>query len=77
MKEISASRFKAQCLSLMDDVAASGDEIVITKKGKPVAKLGPYRSPGKKGVYGLFKGEVRIVGDILAPLDVEWEAMKE
>ena len=44
---ITASEFKAKCLKLMDEVAQSGEEIVITKNGKPVAKLTAYRERPK------------------------------
>ena len=42
-RTMKASEFKAKCLKLMDEVAESGEEIIITKNGKPVAKLAPYR----------------------------------
>ena len=42
-RTITANEFKAKCLKLMDEVAESGEEIVITKNGKPVAKLSPYK----------------------------------
>lgn len=42
-KTIKASEFKAKCLKLMDEVAESGEEIVITKNGRPVSRLTPYR----------------------------------
>lgn len=77
MREISASKFKAECLRLMDEIAASGEEIVITKKGKPVVRMGPIRPAGRKSLYGLFAGEMEIIGDIISPIDVEWNAMKE
>ena len=46
-RTIKASEFKAKCLKLMDEVAENGDEIVITKNGKPVAKLTAYRERPK------------------------------
>ena len=46
-KTIKASEFKAKCLQLMDEVAATGEEIVITKNGRPVSKLMPYREKPK------------------------------
>jgi prevent-host-death family protein len=45
MREIPAGRFKAQCLALLDDVATSGEPIVVTKRGKPVARLVPIEDP--------------------------------
>ena len=72
---IKASEFKAKCLKLMDAIAETGDELVITKNGTPVAKLVPYVKP--KSLYGMFKNDMRIVGDIMEPLDVEWDALKD
>ena len=43
-RTIKASEFKAKCLKLMDEVAESGEEIIITKNGKPVAKLTAYKT---------------------------------
>ena len=73
-RTIKASEFKARCLMLMDEVADSGEEIVITKNGKPVAKLTPYRERPKT-LFGLNKGRYEIHGDLDdALLDVEWDA---
>ena len=57
-------------------VERTGDSLVITKKGKPVAELVPHKPPAKRGLFGLLKGRVEIVGDIISPIDVEWEALK-
>jgi len=66
MKTISAGKFKAQCLALMDDVNETGEPVLITKRGKPVAKLIPIdRKP--KSVLGFMDGEFKIVGDIESP----------
>ncbi len=70
---IKASEFKAKCLKLMDEVADTGDEIVISKNGRPVARLVPYRKK-PKNLFGIDKGKIEILGDIIKPLDVEWEA---
>ena len=45
MRTIPAGRFKAQCLKLLDEVAATGETIVVTKRGKPVAKVEPVEEP--------------------------------
>jgi prevent-host-death family protein len=74
-KAIKASEFKAKCLALLDQVAASGDRLVITKNGKPIADLVPHKG-SKPSPLGLLKGQMKITGDILSPIDVEWEAMK-
>jgi prevent-host-death family protein len=73
MRTIKASEFKARCLKLMDEVAESGEPVVITKNGKPIAQLGPFPSRPKT-LRGLHKGQIEILGDIIEPLDVEWEA---
>ena len=72
-RTIKASEFKAKCLKLMDEVAENGEEIVITKNGKPVAKLTAYRERPKT-LFGIDKGRLEILGDIISPIDVEWEA---
>ncbi len=75
MKTIKASEFKAKCLRLMDEVAETGKSLVITKNGKPVAQLGPAttRPPSLAGAHA---GKIRILGDIIAPIDVDWEAAR-
>ena len=73
-RTVKASEFKAKCLQLMDAVAASGEEIVITKHGQPVAKLAPLREKPKTPWFGRDRGKIEILGDIISPLDVEWEA---
>lgn len=75
MNSVKASEFKAKCLRLMDEVASTGEPLVITKNGKPVATLFPY---GEKRltVAGLHAGSIRILGDIVSPLDEPWESME-
>ena len=72
-RTMKASEFKAKCLALMDEVAESGEEIVITKRGKPVAKLTPCER--RRGApWGRYRDIIQIHGDIISPIDVEWEA---
>ena len=75
-KQIKASEFKAKCLALIDEVATTGRPIVVTKNGKPMAELVPHHPRQKKSPFGIWKGKVKIIGDIMAPIDVEWDAMK-
>ena len=72
-RTIKASEFKAKCLKLMDEVAENGEEIVITKNGKPVAKLTAFRERPKT-LFGIDKDRLKILDDIISPIDVEWEA---
>jgi prevent-host-death family protein len=74
-KTIKASEFKAKCLALMDDVARTGQPVLITKNGKPIAQLVPHQSVRPQAL-GVWKGRVTITGDIMSPIDVEWEALK-
>lgn len=75
-RTIPAGEFKAKCLKLIDEVNESGEPLVITKRGKPVARLAPVRRTKK--LIGFAEGQVQILGDIISPLDdIEWEAMKE
>jgi prevent-host-death family protein len=68
---ISATEFKATCLELMDRVQQTGEEITITKRGKPLAKLAPiepaHKTPGD--LFGCAKAPVTIVGDIIGPVE--------
>jgi prevent-host-death family protein len=59
----------------MDEVARTGNPLVITKNGKPVAELVPHRSR-KGNLEGCLRDELVITGDIISPIDVEWDAIK-
>ena len=70
MKQIAAAKFKEQCLALLDDVDSEG--IVITKHGRPVAKLIPFGGDSKN-LIGSLSGKVKIKGDIMST-GVKWHA---
>ena len=72
-RTITASEFRAKCLALMDEVADTGEEIVITKRGVPVALLSPYR--GKPEPFlGADRDIIKIYGDIVSPvMGDDWE----
>ena len=73
MRSIKASEFKAKCLHLMDEVERTGEPIVITKKGRPIAQLGPVKRR-VDSLFGLHRGLIEIKGDIILPIEDEWEA---
>ncbi len=78
MKQMRASIFKARCLSAMNDVQATGEPIVVTKRGTPVVKVVPAE-PRKNNLFGFLAGEFKITGDIerpVVPLKY-WKAMKK
>ena len=69
-KSINASDFKARCRRVLDDVQATRTEVVITKRGKPVARLSPI-GPARRSLRGAWKGMVRVTGDIV---QVDWSS---
>lgn len=70
----SASEFKAKCLGLLDDVSSQGKTLVITKHGRPVARVVPVVKPARS-LRGAWKSKVRIHGDIVHFSTAEdWEA---
>ena len=70
-RTIKASEFKAKCLKLMDEVAETGEEIIITKHGHPVSRLMPYREKPKLP-FGRNRDNIRILGDIVSPMPAGW-----
>jgi len=71
---VPASQFKARCLKLMDEVRDRRCEIVITKRGKPVAKLVPVEDKHVPDIFGYMNGTVTILGDIVGPTGEVWDA---
>ena len=70
--KIAAGEFKAKCLKLMDDVQKYHEDIIITKNGKPVAKLTSVEEDTPKPLYGFLKNSVVIKGDIIKPTGEKW-----
>lgn len=73
VRTITAAEFEARCLEFMDEVAGSGAALIITKDGCPVSCLVPYRWM-REAPFGRDRDIIRIHGDIVGPLDGEWEA---
>jgi prevent-host-death family protein len=70
--QVTAAEFKAKCLRLMDEVAKGRTPLVITKRGKPIAKLVPVEET-PIDPFGCMAGTVKILGDIISPIDEdEW-----
>jgi prevent-host-death family protein len=70
MKQMAAAKFKEQCLSILDDVDEEG--LVITKRGKPVAKLIPIRAESAS-LIGALKGKIKIKGNVFST-GAKWDA---
>ena len=74
-RRIAAGKFKAECLKIMDEVQKNKIHVVITKRNVPVAELVPIEKE-KRSSYGSMKGTIEIIGNIIDPIDVEWDALK-
>jgi len=72
-KAIAAGEFKAKCLHLLDEVQQTRQEIVITKRGRAVARLVPVEKEIPT-LFGRMKGSGKILGDIIGPTGEVWEA---
>lgn len=73
MKEVAVSKFKAQCLAMVDRVARTGEEIVITKRGRPLARVTPVAKPAS------LEGSVTFLvsdEDLLGPVEADWDASR-
>ena len=74
--EIPAGEFKAKCLKLLDEVHQQRRQIVITKRGKPVARLVPV-AEDLPDIFGRMKGTIEILGDIVSPTGEVWDADRD
>lgn len=72
-RQIAAGEFKAKCLHILDEVQQTRQEIVITKRGKPVARLLPAEDK-VPSLFGSMRGTIEILGDIVSPIDEKWDA---
>jgi prevent-host-death family protein len=66
MKKMTANFLKKNCLAVLNEVQAKRETVVITKRGKPVAKLIPVNAVADD-IFGFLKGKARIVGDVVSP----------
>ena len=78
MKRMQASAFKTKCLTVMNEIQATGEPVIVTKRGKPVVKVIPAE-PEKGNILGFMAGEFEIVGDIESPVvpPSHWKIMKK
>jgi prevent-host-death family protein len=77
VKKMAAGSFKTNCLAVMDEVQAKHETVVITKHGKPVAKLVPVNSE-RDEIYNFLAGKGTIAGDVVGPAvsSEEWGQLK-
>ena len=78
MRQMRASTFNAQCLKVMNDVHATGEPVVVTKRGKPVVKVIPAGTENSD-ILGFMIGRMKIVGDIESPVVPlkDWKVYKK
>ena len=75
--QVSAAEFKAKCLELMDRVRETGVEYVVTKHGKPVARLVPYTAAERATIFGVMKGTVLGYDRPFDPIDGEYDINRD
>jgi prevent-host-death family protein len=70
---ITAAEFKTHCLRLIEQVRQGHGDVVVTRYGKPVARLVPFTEP-PMSLFGHLAGSITWHGDLIAPIDEEWDA---
>jgi prevent-host-death family protein len=68
LRKVPAGEFKAKCLALLDDVASTGENLVVTKHGKPVAVVVPFTEPDS------LIGSILHEEDLVEPTGEVWDA---
>jgi prevent-host-death family protein len=77
---VAISKFKATCLALLDKVKRTGQPILVTKRGEPIALISSPPEPERPATWiGSFRSKGRIVGDVISPVsdESEWEVLKQ
>lgn len=76
---MAAGKFKAQCLAVLDEVEAKREPVIVTKNGRPVARMVPMPLVEEDPIFGFYRGKLDILGDVISPLysDEEYEEFFE
>ncbi len=77
IRQVSASQAKTHLLELLKDIDHKRESLVITKRGRPIARLTPIESQPSRSIFGCMKGTGRILGDVIGPEPDVWEAAAE
>lgn len=74
--EMTSIEFKSKCIEVMEQVKEDHEEVIITQDGSPVVKVVPFEDEDEEQVslFGYMKGSVKIIGNILDPIDEKWDA---
>jgi prevent-host-death family protein len=76
VEELTVSTFKATCLAVLERVRATGRPVLVTKRGVPIAEVGPPSPTATDSQWlGKLAGTGRLVDDLIAPVSDEWEAL--
>ena len=73
LRSVSVSDFKAHCLQYLEEANSLKIECVVTKRGKPIAKLIPIESKQQSFKFGSMSGTGSIKGDVVEPINTDWE----
>lgn len=76
MKTIAVGEFKSKCLSLLERVRTKKERLIITKRGKPIAEVIPLKTKNHSLKDHELRGSIIYEGDLISPIEVEWEAMR-
>ena len=78
MKQVAISQFKAKCLAILDEVQKTKQSILVTRRGHPVAEIGPPSPKDDRSWIGSMK-QIKILGDIISPASDEddWEVLRD
>jgi prevent-host-death family protein len=68
MKTLGATEAKTHFLSLLNDVEQKREGLIVTRNGKPVARVLPMPDPDRDNIYGFYRGKLEIKGDVISPL---------
>lgn len=79
MEQIAISEFKATCLAVLERVRVTGQPVLVTRRGQPVAEIVPPspQAGGRRSWLGSARGQGRVLGDLVAPAtaDEDWEVL--
>ncbi|MEM6612719.1 MAG: type II toxin-antitoxin system Phd/YefM family antitoxin [Cyanobacteria bacterium P01_C01_bin.72] len=77
MKEVQISKFKAQCLRLLDEVNRTGERLTINRNGQPLVVVNPITESQTRAKFGVAKNTGKVIGDLISPAveASEWESL--
>ena len=77
MKQMAISEFKAKCLAVLETVGTSGEPLLVTRFGKPVAQINPPPTTDRKNWFGCMEGTAVMMDDLIEPTGAKWSALQK